>query len=143
MDSQITPEIKPPDQGKQMIRVLIVEDQPLVRKGLRMRMELEGDLFVVGEAETGLRAVSMVDDLIPDVVVMDIEMPVMDGLQATEIIHGRHPQIIILILSIHCESIYKVKAFQAGATAFVEKVGGAVALIREIRSMVKRKGVQE
>jgi DNA-binding NarL/FixJ family response regulator len=142
MDSQITPEIKPPDPGKQTIRVLIVEDQPLVRKGLRMRMNLESDLDVVGEAETGQRAISMVDHLKPDVVVMDIEMPVMDGLQATEIIHARHPQIIILILSIHCETIYKVRAFQAGATAFVEKVGGAVALIREIRSAVQRKGAQ-
>jgi DNA-binding NarL/FixJ family response regulator len=142
MDSQITPEIRPPDPGKPTIRVLIVEDQPLIRKGLRMRMNLERDLDVVGEAETGLRAVSMVDDLEPDVVVMDIEMPVMDGLQATQIIHARHPQTIILILSIHCETNYKVKALQAGATAYVEKVGGAVALIREIRSAVQRKGVQ-
>jgi len=142
MVSQITPEIKTPDPGRPAIRVLIVEDQPLVRKGLRMRMDLESDFSVVGEAETGQIAVRMVDAQKPDVVVMDIEMPVMDGLRATEIIRARHPQIIIIILSIHCETVYKEKAFRAGANAFVEKVGGAVALINEIRSAVLIKGVQ-
>jgi DNA-binding NarL/FixJ family response regulator len=142
MVSQIAPEIKDPNPGRTAIHILIVEDQPLVRKGLRMRMELERDLHVVGEAETGQIAVNLVEVLKPDVVVMDIEMPVMDGLQATEIIHARHPQVIIIILSIHCESVYKVKAFQAGATAFVEKVGGAVALIQEIRAAVLKKGVR-
>src|SRR5512137_1337543 len=85
----------------EMIRLLIVDDQPAVRKGLQMRLEVEPDLSVVGEASDGEIAVELARALGPDIVLMDVEMPHMDGIAAADAIHSSCPNTPVIILSIH------------------------------------------
>ena len=117
-----------------MIRILLVDDQPAVRDGLRMRLELEPDLIIVGEARDGLEAVAMAQALIPDVVVMDVEMPGMDGIGAARQLRARTPSPAIVMLSIHSDVTTQASAREAGAVAFVEKRAAVDILLAEIRS---------
>ena len=117
-----------------MIRILLVDDQPAVRDGLRMRLELEPDLIIVGEARDGLEAVAMAQALIPDVVVMDVEMPRMDGIGAAKQLRAKAPSMAIVMLSIHADGITRARAREAGAVAFVEKRAVIDILLAEIRS---------
>ena len=116
-----------------MIRVLLVDDQAAVRRGLRVRFHLELDLEVVGEASTGTEALALAQTLTPDVVVMDIEMPQMDGIAATAAILRAVPQSAVVILSIHDDAQTRRRAQAAGAVAFVEKHGATDALLSVIR----------
>ena len=84
-----------------MINILIVDDQAAVRKGLKMQLSLEADLLVVGEVENGSRALEVIPSLKPDVVILDLEMPVMDGLSTLEFLRIEHPEIPVIMLSIH------------------------------------------
>jgi DNA-binding NarL/FixJ family response regulator len=107
--------------GKKMIRVLIVDDQPAVRRGLKMRLTLELDVEVVGEAGDGAEAVSLAESLQPDVVLMDIRMPDMDGVSATAALRNVAPGSAVVILSLYDDGATKVRAKEAGAAAFVAK----------------------
>src|SRR5438445_7643898 len=86
-----------------MIRVLLVDDQPVVLRGLRVRFQLEPDMQVVGEASTGREALALAQTLSPDVVLLDIEMPGMDGIEATAALRVVVPQSAVVILSIHAD----------------------------------------
>jgi DNA-binding NarL/FixJ family response regulator len=116
-----------------MIRVLLVDDQAVVRRGLRVRFHLEPDLEVVGEASTGSEALALAQTLTPDVVLMDIEMPQMDGIAATAAMLRAVPQSVVVILSIHDDAQTRRRAQAAGAVAFVEKHGATEALLAVIR----------
>ncbi len=116
----------------EMIRVLLVDDLPSVRQGLRMRLALEPDLEVVGEACDGIAALSAAARLLPDVVVMDLEMPGMDGISATRELSG-HSLSAVIILSICEETGIRVRALEAGACAYVTKGEGVETLLRAIR----------
>ena len=116
-----------------MIKILLVDDQPAVRDGLRMRLELEPDLTIVGEARDGLEAVALAQALVPDVVVMDVEMPGLDGIGATRQLRAKTPSMAIVMLSIHCDVTTQASAHEAGATAFVEKRAAIDVLLAEIR----------
>ena len=116
-----------------MIKVLLVDDQPAVRDGLRMRLELEPDLTIVGEACDGLEAVAQAQTLGPDVVVMDVEMPGLDGIGAAEQLQAKAPSVAIVMLSIHSDTITQARAREAGALAFVEKRAEIDILLAEIR----------
>lgn len=115
-----------------MITLLVVDDQPSVRRGLRMLLALEPDLKTLGEASDGLEAVAAVRTLQPDVVVMDIDMPRMDGLTATKTLAAEAPQSAVVILSIHDDEAMRQRAQAAGAAAFVGKQAGDLALIDAI-----------
>jgi len=115
-----------------MIRVLLVDDQPIVRHALRGRFHLEPDLEVIGEASTGSEALSLAQTLTPDVVLMDIEMPQMDGIEATAALHRVVPQSAVVILSIYDDAQTRGRAQAAGAVAFVEKRGATDALLAAI-----------
>ena len=117
-----------------MINVFLVDDQESVRRGLRMRLALEEDLQVVGEAADGKKALALIQELEPDVVIMDIEMPGMDGISTTFALHDMAPEIKVVLLSLHDNPFLRNRAFTAGASAFVEKRGGAVNLLNEIRN---------
>ena len=123
-----------------MIRVLLVDDQPVVRRGLRVRFQLEPDMQVIGEASTGSEALTLAQILTPDVVLMDIEMPDMDGIEATLALRTVVPQSIVVILSIHTDRQTRMKAQAAGAVAFVEKRGTTDILLAAIRQAVGRTG---
>ncbi len=116
-----------------MIRVLLVDDQAVVRLALRARFQLEPDLEVVGEASTGSEALLLAQTLTPDVVLMDIEMPEMDGIEATAILRKAVPQSAVVTLSIYDDEQARGRAKAAGAFAFVEKRGSTDNLLIAIR----------
>ena len=117
-----------------MIRLVLVDDQPAVRHSLRMRLGLEPDLEVVGDASTGREALSLVAQLAPDVVLMDVAMPDLDGIAATAALRTRCPHSAVIMLSIADDAQTQARARAAGAVAFVEKSGGTETLLSAIRS---------
>jgi DNA-binding NarL/FixJ family response regulator len=116
------------------IRVLIVDDMPQVREDLRVLLQLSNEIEVVGEAGDGLDAIQQAERYHPDVVIMDMEMPVIDGLQATEQIKGRLLAKRVVILSVHSEKEDIERAMQSGADAFVQKGSSYLTLIEAIHS---------
>ena len=107
-------------------RVLIADDQRPVREGLRSVLALSPQLEVVGEAVNGQDAVHLVAECRPDVVLMDIQMPVLDGLEATRRIKSQWPQVRIIALTLYAR--YRAKALSAGADVFLVKGCGSEAL---------------
>ena len=116
-----------------MIRVLIVDDRPSVRRGLRMQLMLESDIEVVGEAASGEEALALVQQLQPDVVLMDVKMPGMDGITATRGVQAIRPLSTIVLLSLYDDARLKAEAQAAGAAAFVGKHEGIDILLAAIR----------
>ena len=98
-----------------MIKVLLVDDQSLIRQGLKALLELEPDLEIVGDAENGEIAIHFIEEFSPDVVLMDIRMPVMDGVAATREIQKRFPGIKVLVLTTFDDDEYVKAALQNGA----------------------------
>ncbi len=121
----------------EMIRLLLVDDQPVVRKGLRMRLTMEPDITVVGEASTGEEALVLVQRLAPDIVLMDVEMPGMDGIATTSVIRASIPQSAVVMLSIYDDVHTRARAKAAGAAGFVEKRGAIETLLAMIRQTAK------
>jgi DNA-binding NarL/FixJ family response regulator len=116
-----------------MPTLLLVDDDPRLRRGLRMRLELEPDLVVVGEANDGVEAVRQAVATTPDVVVMDVEMPAMDGIAAIAALRARAPRSAIVVLSIHDDANTRERALAAGASAFVAKHEADGVLLSAIR----------
>jgi DNA-binding NarL/FixJ family response regulator len=103
------------------ITILIAEDNAIVREGFRRMLELEGDLEVVGEAQDGRQAVEMAKQLHPDVVLMDVAMPMLNGLEATRQVIKALPATKVLILSAHGDPAYITNAMECGAAGFLLK----------------------
>lgn len=118
-----------------MIRLLLVDDQTLIRQGLASLLSLEEDFEIVGHAGHGAEAVSLVESLGPDLILMDIRMPVMDGVAATRTIREKHPAIKILVLTTFDEDEYIVQAMQAGASGYLLKDAPTEQLAAAIRSV--------
>ena len=127
--------MKASDESTNAIRVLIVDDHPLFRDGIRERLESgDGTIVVIGEAGDGRQAHSLVAALTPDVVLMDISMPGMNGIEATRLIHGEFPDIAIIILSVYDDDQYVHAAITAGASGYLLKTVEA----HELRESVTR-----
>jgi two-component system, NarL family, response regulator DegU len=103
-----------------MTTVLIADDHQLLRQALRRAMEDAG-LVVLGEAADGAEAVQLVDELRPELVIMDVTMPVLGGIEATRRLHAAHPDLPIVVLTIHDEEALREEAMRAGASAFLTK----------------------
>ena len=103
------------------VKLLIADDHPVVRSGLRGMLESQPDFEVVGEAENGTEAVSLVSRLRPDVVLMDLRMPKMDGVAATTRIKAEHPEVNVLVLTTYESDADILKAVAAGATGYLLK----------------------
>ncbi|WP_414552603.1 response regulator [Anabaena sp. CCY 0017] len=120
-----------------MINVLLVDDQNLIRQGLRALLELEPDLEIVGEAENGEQAIKLSEQLQPDVILMDIRMPIMDGVAATREIQKRCAGIKILVLTTFDDDEYVKAALQNGAMGYLLKDTPSEELAVAIRAVYK------
>jgi DNA-binding NarL/FixJ family response regulator len=126
----------------ELIRVLIADDHELFRRGLRMVLEDAEDIAVVGEAGDGQRAVELAGELVPDVVVMDVRMPVLSGIEATQQIKAGEPGTRILVLTISDEEDDLYEAIRAGASGYllkeisIDEIGDAVRSIHGGQSLI-------
>lgn len=118
-----------------MIRILLIDDQHLIRQGLKTLLELEADLQVVGEGENGQMAIDLVASLQPDVVLMDIRMPVMDGVAATREINQQFPGTKVLVLTTFDDDQYVAEALRCGAMGYLLKDTPSEELAVAIRSV--------
>ncbi len=125
------------------IRVLLVDDQALIRLGFRMVLESEPDLEVVGEAEDGAQAVALANELAPDVVIMDVRMPGMDGIAATERIVGRVRGTRVLIVTTFDLDEYAFAGLRAGASGFLLKNAPPAELVGAIRTVAAGDAIVE
>ena len=116
------------------IRLLLVDDHEVVRSGLRMLLENEADLDIVGEADTGEKALEMVGTLKPDVVIMDITLPDISGIDITKRVKEEHPDVAVVALTIHEDQQYFFEMLQAGASGYVPKRAAPDDLINAIRA---------
>jgi DNA-binding NarL/FixJ family response regulator len=122
-------------KSRKQIRVLLVDDHAILREGVHALLAREPDILVVGEAADGQEALEQVPRLKPDVVIMDIVMPNMNGLEATRLITERHPESKVLILSMYDDHEYVVQIIQAGASGYVLKRVVTEDLVRAIREV--------
>lgn len=120
-----------------MIRLLLVDDQSIVREGLRSLLQAKPDLEVVGEAENGQVAIEKALALRPDVVLMDVRMPVMDGVAATRLLHAQAPEIKVLILTTFDDSEYVSETMHDGAKGYLLKDTPSEELAEAIRAINK------
>lgn len=121
------------------IRVLLADDHTLIRAGLRLVVEQQADFSVAGEAENGRQAVAMAESLKPDVVVMDIGMPDLNGIEACLQIREAHPEIEVVMLSMHSDEGYVLRSLKAGARAYLLKDSAEADLARAIRAAAEGK----
>lgn len=119
------------------LRILIVEDHMTVREGIKLLVRTQPDLEVVGEADCGETAISEVERLKPDLLIMDISMPNMNGLKATQRLRRLVPELKILILTRHTDDGYLQQLIAAGANGYVLKQSAPAELINAIRSIAK------
>jgi DNA-binding NarL/FixJ family response regulator len=121
------------------IRVLLADDHNLIRAGLRRVVESQAEFIVAGEAEDGRQAVAMAASLKPDVVVMDIGMPSLNGIEAARQIRAAQPDTQIVMLSMHSDEGYVLRALKAGAKAYLLKDSAEADLARAIRAVAEGK----
>ena len=117
------------------IRILVVDDHAIMRDGIRALLNLRDDIEIVGEASEGNEAIEKAEELAPDVVVMDIAMPGMDGLEATRRITKKNPTVKVLVLSQHDNREYILSAIKAGVVGYVPKRALGLELVSAIRAV--------
>lgn len=117
------------------IKVLIVDDHTLFRQGLQKLLEAYEEIQVVAEASNGKEAIAKVDEVFPDLVLMDIKMPQMDGLECIGLIKEKHPDLNIIVLSMYDDAEYVLKAINAGASGYMEKNISADRLVDTIKQV--------
>ena len=117
------------------LRILLADDHEVVRDGLRLLIDGQRDMRVVGEASNGKEALQQARELTPDVVVMDLSMPELNGLQATERLKAERPEIKVVALTVHEDTSYLLQLCKAGAAGYVLKRSAGDDLIRAIRAV--------
>jgi DNA-binding NarL/FixJ family response regulator len=122
-----------------MIRIILADDHVVMRNGLRLLLERQPNFEVVGEAADGRQTVEICDKMKPDVLVLDIAMPNLNGIEAARQISAKWPQIAIVILSMHSDESYVLRALKSGARAYLLKDSAEADLINAIRAVSERK----
>lgn len=117
-----------------MIRILLAEDQVMVRQGLKMMIESDDEMKVTGEADNGKEAILLCEKKIFDVVILDIRMPIMDGIAAAKVIQSRWPTTKILMLTTFDDNQYVLESLKIGVSGYILKTGDTESLLRSIRS---------
>lgn len=120
-----------------MIKILIADDHTIFRTGLQMLLSSSMDFEVIGEADNGVQAVQLASELNPDIVLIDIGMPELNGIEATRQIKTRHPDINVLILTMHRSDEYFFNALDAGASGYVLKGAETSELINALRAVAR------
>ncbi|HEY1755779.1 MAG TPA: response regulator transcription factor [Bryobacteraceae bacterium] len=123
-----------------MIRILLADDHALVRQGFRMILEAQPDMEIVGQAGNGREAVELAEKLHPDVVVMDVAMPELNGTEATRRLAASTPRTRVLALSMHKDSVYVREILRAGARGYLLKDSGDTDLVAAVRAIAKGEG---
>src|ERR1035438_9910939 len=124
-----------PNRASRPIRLLLVDDHPIVRKGIGSCLARHEHLVIVGEAADGLEAVAKAKALLPDIVLLDIDMPHMSGVAVTEVLRKDLPQVKVLILSMHQRSEYLVRILESGARGYVLKEASSEELVKAIEAV--------
>lgn len=119
------------------IKVLIADDHTMVRQGLRMMLAGQSDIEVVGEASNGREAVQRAKELDPDVVVLDLSMPILNGLEATRQIVRDNPRIGVLVLTMHNNEEYVFQVLKSGAKGYIIKESGIDEMVRAVRAVYR------
>ncbi len=119
------------------IRILLADDHAVVRKGLRYLLDHKGDCEVIGEAVDGREAVRMAEELEPDLAIMDIGMPLLNGIDATSAIVKKNPRTNVIVLSMHSDEDYVLRALTAGVKGYLLKDTAEVDLVRAIDAVQK------
>jgi two-component system invasion response regulator UvrY len=122
-----------------LVRVMLVDDHAVVRMGFRLLLEGSGDLRVVAEAESGEEALRMYSEMNPDVIVLDISMPGIGGLETVSRLLSKQPDARILVLSAHEDTMHARRALKAGALGYLSKRSAAEELMHAIRQVYRRK----
>lgn len=121
------------------IRIMLADDHKLMRSGLRVLLEQQADLSVAGEASDGREAAALVNTIKPDVLVMDIGMPNLNGIEAATQITQNHPEIAIIMLSMHSDESYILRALKAGARGYLLKDSAESDLLRAVHAVADGK----
>src|SRR5512137_1091904 len=119
-----------------MTTILLADDHHIVRQGLRVLLEAQPDFQLVGEAGDGLEAVQLTERLKPDVLIIDLVMPSLNGLEATRQVSQRSPHTRVVILSMHANEAYVLEALRNGAAGYVLKDSSAADLVQAVREVV-------
>ncbi len=122
------------------VKILLADDHTIVRQGLKLILSAHADLEVVGEAANGREAVELADKLRPDIVLMDVQMPELNGIEATRKMVAANSRIRVLVLSMHKESVYVREILKAGARGYILKDAIDTELLNAIRSVAKGDG---
>ena len=117
-------------------RVLIVDDHPIVRQGLKRMIESESDLTVCGEAESESQARRAIRELNPDIVIVDLSLEDGDGLELVRDVHAHHPEVPMLVLSMHDETIYAERLLAEGASGYIMKEAATEQLVTALRTVL-------
>jgi two-component system response regulator NreC len=121
------------------IKIVLADNHPVVRRGLSLLLAGEPDMHVVGEAEDCGATIKLTQELAPDVVIMDISMPDLNGVEATRQILSHYPQVKVIALSMHSDSLFVLNMLNAGASGYLLKDCALEELVKAIRTVVTRK----
>lgn len=117
------------------VRIVLADDHVIVRSGLRLLLERNPDFTVVGEANNGREAITLTGQLHPDLIAMDIAMPLLNGIEAVKRISEEHPRTAVLILSMHSDEAYILRALKAGARGYLLKDSAETDLIGAVKAI--------
>lgn len=124
--------------GEQIVkrRVLLVDDHPIVRRGLAEVIQRTQDLEVIGEVNDAENALRFLETSVPDLMVVDISLPAMNGIELTRLVRDRYPSLAVLVVSMHEEALYAERALRAGARGYITKLEPPDAMLRAIRDVL-------